>query len=71
MLQMFGIYILRSTNEICKLPDKFLVWHNSGVASCNLTYLQKSLTFLSIIVLKTVVRQTIICVVYSDLKKRI
>ena len=46
-------------------------WHISGVASYNLTFPLKILTFFSIIVLRTFWRTTIICIVYSDLKKLI
>ena len=38
---------------ITDLLDKFLAWHISGVASCNLTFSLESLTFLSIILLRT------------------
>ena len=50
---------------------EFLPWHISGVARCNLTFPLASLSFITITVLRMFWRTTIICVVYSALKKLI
>ena len=73
--QIFCLLLIFFLNKISvsilKPLHKFLAWHISSVARCNLTFPLKSLTFLSIIVLRTFCSTTVICVVYSDLKKLI
>ena len=54
---------------VWELIDEFLAWHISGVARCYLTFPWESLSFCSIVLLRTFWRTTVICVAYSDLKK--
>ena len=60
------------TNRVTQvLLDKFLAYHISGVARCNLTFPLESLSFFNITIFRMFRRRTVICVVYKVLIKLI